>query len=114
MASARCRSTGGKRIVAATRINVNRLHHWIAGAQPNARLVYAHGWFAKDICSEAVNDKLLALQEMGYVMLVQGKRDGTGRDYIAVRTSRPWPKSAAPKTPLPENQAAREAEAVFG
>lgn len=83
-----------------TRIDVHKLHHWVAMAQPSARLVYGHGWYARDLISEAVHDKLNALQEMGYLNLVQGGRDTRGRDYMAIRTSRPWPKSAMPKKPL--------------
>lgn len=97
----------------SARIDIHKLHHWVALAQPSARLVYGHGWYAKDLVSEAVHQKLNALQEMGYLNLVQGARDARGRDYLAIRTARPWPKGAMPKPIIPENEATRQASALF-
>lgn len=87
-----------------------QLEQWLAGAQPNSRRVYFTGFCAGD-GDEALNRRLQQEQARGMVYLMQGKPrpDGGGRDYIAVRSSRP----AAADRPRPRPTLDQQAEALF-
>lgn len=73
------------------RLTISRLNDWLRKAQPNARLCYGHGEHASKVASEEVNETLRTLAERKFLFLCQGRRTPHGREYLAIRSSRPVP-----------------------
>lgn len=88
-----------------------KLDAWLEEAQPGARIVYFHGFYAGH-GNSGLNERLLAEEGRGMLYLVQDHRAMTdyGYDYVAIRSSRPF-KGPVPKT-LSE-QARAEGERAF-
>jgi len=76
---------GARALSAAT------LDAWLEAAQPGARAVYFHGFFAGN-GSERLNERLREEEARGMIFLVQDhrRRDLAGHDYLAIRSSRPF------------------------
>jgi hypothetical protein len=89
-----------------------RVTQWVDGAQPGARLCYHVGHFGREGAGE-LRDHLHRQSALGFLYLVQGKRrpDGRGREYLAIRSSRPAAVEAhASRAPTLHEQARAWAE----
>jgi hypothetical protein len=83
-------------IGAAIAIDAVKLYDWLPRAQPNARLIYHHGFHLGGVDQELA-EMLRFEAERGMLYLVQDKRaaDARGHDYVAIRSSRKWAAGSA-------------------